>query len=103
MDTLSRRGRSNVVVTLAKLPKAMLDDREASKGAEVAREIIDLSMAENWLIRQEVLDICKPAIAKEFDDCVRLDFRPFLFLSLTLVISISFFPCLQTFGAIPRF
>ncbi len=103
MDTLSRRGRSNVAITLEKLPKAMLDNREATNGAEATRETIDLSMAENWLIRQEVLDICKPAIVNEFDACVRLEFRPFIFLSLTSANPISIFPCLQTFGAIPLF
>ncbi|CAD6592041.1 MAG: hypothetical protein ASARMPRED_005950 [Alectoria sarmentosa] len=57
MDYLSRRGHSNVVETMAQLPKAMLESNDDDTDVRGYQEPIDLSVAENWLIREEVLGI----------------------------------------------
>ncbi|KAL9066441.1 MAG: hypothetical protein Q9161_007580 [Pseudevernia consocians] len=67
MDCLSRRGHSNVTKTMAQLPKAMLKSVDDDTDVEGSHEPIDLSVAENWLIREEVLGIGKLAIEKHFD------------------------------------
>ncbi|KAF6240568.1 hypothetical protein HO173_001238 [Letharia columbiana] len=67
MDCLSRRGHSNVTKTMAQLPKAMLENIDNDTDVREYHEPIDLSMAENWLIREEVLGIGKLAIEKHFD------------------------------------
>ncbi len=63
MDHLSQRGRSNIVEIMSKVPKSLLEDSK-SKSSETDR--IDLSVAENWLIRNEVLEICKSVINQRF-------------------------------------
>ena len=71
MANLSQRARSNVAVAMAELPSSMLQDTSFGENAEYANTTIDLSMAENWLIREEILGIGKPAIEREFDLNVR--------------------------------
>ncbi|KAF2122846.1 1-aminocyclopropane-1-carboxylate synthase 7 [Lophiotrema nucula] len=53
---LSSRGRSNVDAIMPKI-KGAIEERKAKKSSK-----IDLSTAENWLIRSELIDACKAAI-----------------------------------------
>jgi len=78
MEHLSHRGRFNVVNTMSQLPKAMLEDKGGNTVPEEEFDAIDLSMAENWVIRQEVLQICKPAIETSFTGHVSLSSLPAL-------------------------
>lgn len=64
MDGFSARGYSNLTDIIAKVPKSLL---EPSSNPDE----IDLSFAENWTIRREVLDIVKRAIEAEFGAHVR--------------------------------
>ncbi|MCJ1436772.1 hypothetical protein MMC27_006154 [Xylographa pallens] len=59
MDCLSTRGCSNLIEIIAKVPKSLL--QPSSNPDE-----IDLSFAENWTIRHEVLDIIKGSIESHF-------------------------------------
>ena len=79
MDNLSRRGHSNVIETMAQLPKAMLESIDDDTDGRGYQEPIDLSVAENWLIREEVLGIGKLAIEKHFDGQVSFTHRFFIF------------------------
>ena len=63
MHSLSERGRSNISEIMSRVPQKLLGD---SKSKSDKSSVIDLSMAENWLIRNEVLEICKFAINKKF-------------------------------------
>ena len=63
MDGLSERGRSKITQIMSRVPKKLLGDSESKLNGS---SIIDLSMAENWLIRNEVLEICKFAIDQKF-------------------------------------
>lgn len=75
MDDLSQRGRSNITAIMARIPKAILAGTKSTKSITSNDGSIDLSMAENWLIRHEVLDICKAAIKDNFDTHVKI-FKP---------------------------
>jgi hypothetical protein len=55
MDGFSVRGRGNIINVLAKIPKSVLEPA-------FDRDDIDLSMAENPLIRAEILKILKTSI-----------------------------------------
>ena len=66
MEHLSQRGCSNITSVLSQVPKALLEDSKKGKHKEKS-ESVDLSMAENWVIRKEVIKICKKAISKDFD------------------------------------
>lgn len=61
MEQLSNRGRSNITEIMNRIPAAILE------GINSNDDSINLSMAENWLVRQEVLDICKASIQNNFD------------------------------------
>ena len=63
MEHLSQRGRSNILEVMSKIPKSLLGD---SKSRWSETDPIDLSVAENWLIRNEVLEICKSVINQRF-------------------------------------
>lgn len=52
---------------MARMPQKMLEANGNNVDDKGHHESIDLSVAENWLIREEVLEICKPAIEKYFD------------------------------------
>jgi hypothetical protein len=74
MDHLSQRGRANIEGVMARIPKAILAGTKSSKSSSSLGDDIDLSMAENWLIRKDVLAICKAAIEDDFDtnvSCLR--------------------------------
>lgn len=60
MDYLSQRGRSNITDIMTKIPGAILSGPERTFNPTNS---INLSMAENWLIRPEILERCKAAIA----------------------------------------
>ena len=82
----------------------MLED--TSNYTEIGKnhEPVDLSMAESWLIREEVLAICKPSIEEYFDGYVSPGFH---FISAQSTTDTedprSVFPCLQISGAILAF
>ena len=78
MDFLSRRGHSNLTNTFTRMPKNMLEANGNDVNNGGYHESIDLSMAENWLIREEVLAICKPAIERYFGGHVSPCSRSFL-------------------------
>lgn len=60
---LSRRGNSNVSNILPRIPRTILE------AGWVPNEdaIIDLSIAENWLIRDEILDIQKTVVKENLN------------------------------------
>jgi len=60
MSTLSARGQFNVSQIMAKIPRALLEPSSDPN-------LVDLSMAENHLIRHEVSQFVKSAIAKSFE------------------------------------
>ena len=60
MNGLSSRGHLNLTQVVAKIPKSI---REPALDPNA--DIIDLSMAENHLIRGEVLQILKSSIARD--------------------------------------
>ena len=93
MATLSQRACLNVAVALAKLRSSMLQDTSVMENAENVNTTIDLSMAENWLIREEILGIGKPAIEREFDLNVRVFYVQSCPRRRLLRISYSIFPC----------
>ena len=62
MHGLSDRGRSNITQIMSRVPKKLLGDSESKLNGS---STIDLSMAENWLIRNEVLEICRFAIDRK--------------------------------------
>ena len=53
---ISQRGWSNVAMIMPKIRGAV------AERANKTSSNIDLSTAENWLIREEVLEICRTAI-----------------------------------------
>ena len=55
---MSKRGKANVDAIIPKI-KAAVADR-----SKPATSNIDLSTAENWLIRPELIEICKSAISE---------------------------------------
>jgi hypothetical protein len=61
---LSNRGWSNVEAIMPKI-KGALEQRMKQNNTN-----IDLSTAENWLIREELVDICKGAIADRLQPAV---------------------------------
>ena len=63
MQSLSERGRSNIIEIMSRVPKKLLGGTESKSNRS---SIIDLSMAENWLIRNEVLEVCRFAIDQKF-------------------------------------
>lgn len=67
MEHLSQRGRANIERVMARIPKAILAGTKKTESTNSLDDCIDLSMAENWLIRSEVLAICKAAIDNNFD------------------------------------
>ena len=104
MDRLSSRGRFNVTKTIAQLPQAMLENDSKGTNGEHYKKSIDLSMAENWLIRDEVLSISKPAIEKYFHG----DVSPSIWSLLAQNAAdeeddTSIFPCQKISGAIHTF
>lgn len=64
-NNLSRRGWSNVEAIMPKL-KGALEQRQMPNNTN-----IDLSTAENWLIRPELIEICKEAIDQNLEAKVR--------------------------------
>lgn len=62
---LSNRGQLNVDRIMPNVPKSMLEPPEEED------DCIDLSLAENWLIRNEVLEIYKEAISEHYQPKVR--------------------------------
>ena len=70
MTDLSARGRFNTIEIIARILKAILEGVKDPKSTNSLNNTIDLSMAENWLIRPEVLEICKAAINDNFDQHV---------------------------------
>jgi hypothetical protein len=74
---LSSRGEINLKTVMEKIPKAILDGSKNSKLFDDQVGVIDLSMAENWLIRLEVLNICKEAIQENFNAHVSPNFPMF--------------------------
>jgi len=58
---LSQRGEKNVAVIMPKISSAVTE-RTTQKNTK-----IDLSTAENWLIRPEVVNLCKEAIDTKFN------------------------------------
>jgi hypothetical protein len=71
-DGFSSRGRSNLTNIMQKIPKAILEGTKDTNLLSTKNNLIDLSMAENWLIRPEVLEICKSAIQNNFESHVRI-------------------------------
>ena len=57
MSGLSSRGHLNLTQVIAKIPKSILEPTSNPN-------VVDLSMAENHLIREEILCIVKSSIAK---------------------------------------
>jgi hypothetical protein len=64
MSCLSKRGQFNVDQIIAKIPRAILEPTSDPKR-------VNLSMAENHLIRDEVAEIVRTAIQKSFQAEVR--------------------------------
>lgn len=58
---LSQRGWNNVEGIMPKI-RAAVQERKVTNSAN-----IDLSTAENWLIRPELIDICKESIAQNLE------------------------------------
>lgn len=56
---MSRRGWANIEVIMPKI-KHGVEQRTAPHN-----DMIDLSTAENWLIRSELIEICKSSITQE--------------------------------------
>jgi aspartate/methionine/tyrosine aminotransferase len=54
---MSQRGNSNVKTIMPKIGAAVSERSQGTK--------IDLASAENWLLRDELLDICKDAITSD--------------------------------------
>lgn len=104
MDYLSRRGRTNITKKMTQLLKAMLEDTSNNTEIGQNHEPIDLSMAENWLITEEVLAICKPSIEEYFDGHVNPGFH-FICDQRTTDTEdpTSIFPCLQISGVVLAF
>ena len=86
MDYLSRRGHSNVTENMAQLPKAMLESIDSDTDVRGYQDPIDLSVAENWLIRKEVLGIGKLAIEKHFDGHVSSHIASYTFKRLLMLM-----------------
>jgi len=61
---LSQRGNANVSAIMPRVPKSFLT-AELSTG-----DIIDLSLAEDWLVRDEILKIGKSCMAIAWDATV---------------------------------
>lgn len=68
MGSLSGRGRSNITEIMSQVPKKLLQDSETTADNN---DCLDMSMAENWLIREEVLDECKLAMSRKLQGYVR--------------------------------
>lgn len=62
---LSSRGAGNVQTTLEKI-NAAVEER-----AKKDNDNIDLSTSENWLIREELMEICKKAVNEKLVAKVR--------------------------------
>ena len=69
---LSKRGQINIDEIMARVPKSILEEKPQ---APTEAGPIDLSVAENWLIRDEILEICKPGIQRSLDREVSLTIR----------------------------
>ena len=59
---LSRRGTINMNVIMPQIPTSVIEN---AKRGDQDNTIINLSMAENWLIRPELIEICKIAMEKQ--------------------------------------
>lgn len=59
-DNLSRRAQENLQLIMPKI-KGVVTERKNHD-----TEVIDLSTAENWLLRAELLPICQTAIKDHF-------------------------------------
>ena len=57
----SKRGWSNVEAIMPKI-KGAVEERKIKTNTN-----IDLSTAENWLIRSELIDMCKDSIAQQLE------------------------------------
>lgn len=64
MSGLSSRGHLNLTQVIAKMPKSILEPTSNPN-------VIDLSMAENHLIREEILQIAKSSVAGNLQSKVR--------------------------------
>lgn len=64
MSGLSSRGHLNLTQVIAKIPKSILEPTPNPNA-------IDLSMAENHLIREEILQIVKSSMAGDLHSKVR--------------------------------
>ena len=63
MDPMSQRGRANVQSMIPLFPQSFWDSSKSTKdGGGSSDDCIDLSAAENWLIRPELLEICRASI-----------------------------------------
>jgi hypothetical protein len=87
MDQLSHRGEVNITQIMARIPKAMLDGTKNVKCTNSIDDTIDLSMAENWLLRPEVLQLCKEAVQNHFEIHVRATIAPSYDPTLTFIAS----------------
>lgn len=66
---LSDRGMSNVTTVIPRIPKTILE----AGNTHDEEEIIDMSVAENWLIRDEILKIEKEVVEKKLRSEVRFE------------------------------
>lgn len=68
MSSLSTRGQHNVSQIITKIPRGILQPT-------LDPDVVDLSMAENHLIRHEVSQFVKSAIADSFNAEVRFLYK----------------------------
>ena len=68
---LSDRGMDNVATVIPRIPKTIL---EAGNTPD-EEDIVDMSVAENWLIRDEILKIEKEVVEKKVRS--EVSFEPF--------------------------
>lgn len=64
---LSSRGMKNVNTVIPLMPKTVLEAGDTPNEGD----IVDMSVAENWLIRKEVLEIEKEVAEKQLQSEVR--------------------------------
>lgn len=79
---LSQRGSANVSNIMPRIPKAILE----SGWIPNEGSIIDMSMAENWLIRDEVLEIQKNVANDNLNHEVNSTPTSFEFLEWKLIV-----------------
>lgn len=90
---------------MSKIPKAILDGSKSTSCVDSKSRIIDLSMAENWLVRPEILELCKAAIDTKFQASVShlLDYFVVRLGAICLTNYASISHGRRASGAIPRF